>query len=63
MKCPICRTDGKFVRTIETIQHRNMTERKKYCLQCGSAWKTMEQFFDLNETDVNREAKNVECKM
>jgi len=49
MKCPICRADAKFVRTFETIQHRNLTERRKYCIRCSSAWKTMEEVFVKKE--------------
>lgn len=49
MKCPICRASEKFIRTYETIQHRNLTERRKLCLQCSSAWKTMEQVFEKQE--------------
>lgn len=51
MKCPICRADPKFVRTFETIQHRNMTERRKLCIKCSSAWKTIEEVFE-NPNDV-----------
>ncbi len=52
MKCPICRADEKFVKTFETVQHRNMTERRKLCLKCFSAWKTMEQIFERSEEEM-----------
>jgi transcriptional regulator NrdR family protein len=56
MKCPICRADEKFVRTFETIQHRNMTERRKLCNKCSSAWKTIEQI--LEKKGEERKAVN-----
>jgi transcriptional regulator NrdR family protein len=58
MKCPICKADPKFLRTYETIQHRNLTERRKLCLKCGSAWKTMEHIFEKKEEVEKREEQN-----
>jgi len=51
MKCPICRAGSKLLRTYETVQHRNLTERRKFCLNCGSAWKTMEHIFEKDEEE------------
>jgi transcriptional regulator NrdR family protein len=59
MKCPICRADEKFVKTFETVQHRNMTERRKLCLKCFSAWKTMEQIFERSEEGIESRKEEV----
>ena len=56
MKCPACRTGENFIRTFETIQHRNMTERRKLCLKCGNAWKTIEQFL-MGDKDKSTNAQ------
>lgn len=50
MKCPICKADEKFVRTYETIQHKDKTERRKLCIKCSSAWKTMEHLAEPENT-------------
>lgn len=55
MKCPICRADEKFIRTYETIQHRNLTERRKLCEKCSSVWKTMEQVFEKHNEEKKPE--------
>ena len=43
MKCPICEANEKFIRTYETITHKDSTERRKLCIKCSSSWKTIEQ--------------------
>ncbi|MBN8571801.1 MAG: hypothetical protein J0M18_19435 [Ignavibacteria bacterium] len=62
MKCIACRADEKFVRTFETIQHEERTERRKLCMKCGSSWKTWEYLFERIENPPHTATQSTKNK-